>query len=198
MKERCYNKNNKSYNDYGGRGIKVCDEWKNDVNAFVKWAIDNGYKEDLTIDRIDVNGDYCPENCRWVTMKEQGNNKRKNHLITYNGKIQTLSQWCDELNLNRNMVAMRLFRGWDFERIVSTPKKQWTPENMIGKKYGKLTVLELCNERTKEGRYKYICKCDCGNIATVSGKLLRSGHTKSCGCICKEKASKLHKLQKII
>lgn len=84
MKGRCNNPNNQKYKDYGGRGIKVCDEWANDFMSFYIWAMNNGYDPDApygvtTIDRIDVNGDYCPDNCQWVDMKTQSQNKRANH-----------------------------------------------------------------------------------------------------------------------
>ena len=108
MKSRCYNQNNKQYKDYGGRGICLCDEWNDRKKIgietkgyiyFKNWAIENGYEENLTIDRIDVNKDYSPENCRWVTLKEHANNKTNNHYVTYKGKTQSLKKWSEELPL---------------------------------------------------------------------------------------------------
>ena len=100
MKQRCYYKKNSYYPNYGGRGIKVCDEWLEDFMNFYNWAMKNGYDDTLSIDRIDVNGNYEPSNCRWTTIKEQANNTTRNRYIEYNGKIKTLSQWADELGVN--------------------------------------------------------------------------------------------------
>lgn len=121
LKDRCYNMNCKAYKNYGGREITVCDEWRNDFQAFYYWAMSNGYKNGLTIDRIDVNGNYEPSNCRWATMKEQANNKRNNRLITYNGKTQTITQWADETGIERRTISARISRGWNIERTLSTP-----------------------------------------------------------------------------
>lgn len=105
---RCLNPNDKNYKDYGGRGIKVCDRW---LNSFENFLADMGSRPTIkhSVDRIDVNGDYCPENCRWATPKEQCNNKRTNIRVAYNGKIQTLMEWCDELG----MSYVRVKRRWD-------------------------------------------------------------------------------------
>jgi hypothetical protein len=92
MKERCSNPNCESYHYYGGRGINVCNEWRNDFLSFHKWAYENGYKKDLSIDRIDNNGNYCPENCKWSTSKEQANNKRNNILISYEGNLVSITE----------------------------------------------------------------------------------------------------------
>lgn len=93
---RCYNKNDKEYKNYGGRGISVCDEWLNDDRKFVEWAINNEYEDGLTIDRIDVNGNYYPENCRWSTVKEQSNNTRKNVHLTAFSDTKTLKEWSED------------------------------------------------------------------------------------------------------
>lgn len=104
MKKRCDNGNK----NYGGRGIKVCNEWKNSFNTFYEWALNNGYNETLTIDRIDVNGNYCPENCRWATITEQQNNKRTNVTIEYDGVSHTVSEWAKILNIKRETLVKRL------------------------------------------------------------------------------------------
>lgn len=112
MKVRCYNKNYSHYKDYGGRGIAVCDEWLHDVVSFYNWAMDNGYQEGLTLDRINVNGNYEPSNCRWITNDEQQNNRRNNIKITYNGKTQTITQWANELGIKRDLIERRYHRGY--------------------------------------------------------------------------------------
>lgn len=99
MKNRCNSSYHVRYDLYGGRGIKVCPEWL-DWFTFKEWALSHGYDDDLTIDRIDSNGNYEPSNCRWATAKQQANNTSKNKIITYHNRTQTLAEWCDELGLN--------------------------------------------------------------------------------------------------
>lgn len=124
MKQRCYCKNCDAYKYYGGREIKICDEWLNDFKCFYNWAINNGYKEDLTIDRIDVNGNYEPSNCRWIDMIAQANNKRNNRLITYNGITDTLSNWAKKYNIESGVLYWRIRHGWNVEKALTLkPKK---------------------------------------------------------------------------
>lgn len=124
MKQRCYNKKNRVYKDYGGRDIKVCTEWKNDFTTFYNWAIENGYKYGLTIDRINVDGDYEPNNCRFVTMKVQQNNRRNNIIVNFNGNSKTLSEWSKELNIKPPTIYKRLFiLGWSIEKAFTTKVK---------------------------------------------------------------------------
>lgn len=111
--DRCNNPNNDAYKHYGSRGIKICDEWKNSYEAFEKWAYKNGYKQGLTIDRIDVNGDYEPSNCRWVTQAKQMRNTRKTRRLTYKGKTLPLVEWCEIYSLSFNTVSARYKRGWN-------------------------------------------------------------------------------------
>lgn len=119
MKSRCYNKSNKDYMYYGGRGIKLCDEWCDDFQSFYDWAINNGYKDNLTIDRIDVNGNYEPNNCRWITTKQQARNRRDNKLYTINDVTRCLSEWCEIYKLKYQKVYDRLYKlGWSIERAL--------------------------------------------------------------------------------
>lgn len=119
IKDRCYNKNYKRYNDYGGRGIAVCDEWQDDFQAFYDWSINNGYKDNLTIDRINNNGNYEPNNCRWVGMKQQQRNKRNNRNFTINGETRCLSEWCDILGLRYGTVLQRInVYNWSIEKAL--------------------------------------------------------------------------------
>lgn len=117
MKSRCLNSNDKRYERYGGRGIKICDDWKNDFEMFYRWAITNGYKENLTIDRIDTNGNYEPSNCRWITTYQQNRNYSKNHNITYNGITKCVSDWADYFNINRTTVLYRLKVGKPLDEV---------------------------------------------------------------------------------
>lgn len=121
MRYRCYDPKNKRYANYGGRGIKVCDEWNNDYATFAKWARENGYRDDLTIDRIDVNGDYTPENCRWATWEEQANNKTNNHLLTIDGETKTMTQWAKQYGIGMSTIWARVKNGWEPEMAVKTP-----------------------------------------------------------------------------
>lgn len=123
IKQRCYNKNNKAYKNYGGRGIKVCDEWKNDNNKFVEWALNSGYKKGLWIDRINNNGNYEPDNCRWITPKEQQNNKRTNHFLTYDGITHTIKEWSEIKNINYATLMRRVNNNQDLFSPIDVSKR---------------------------------------------------------------------------
>ena len=107
MKNRCYNKNRKDYKYYGLKGVQICKDWINDFNNFQEWALNNGYSEKLTLDRINANGNYCPENCRWVDMKCQNRNKTNNVKVFYNGETKTLKEWSETLHINYGTLKDR-------------------------------------------------------------------------------------------
>lgn len=119
MKRRCYTKTNHDYKDYGKRGISLCEDWKNDFNNFYTWAINNGYKDNLTIDRINNDGNYEPSNCRWITNREQQYNKRKTLKIEYKGISKTITQWEQFLGMGRGKLYWRLNKmKMPFEKAI--------------------------------------------------------------------------------
>lgn len=123
IKYRCYNKKSKYYYNYGGRGITMYEEWKNDFKTFYDWSIKNGWKTGLEIDRRDNDLGYSPDNCRFVTNKINSNNKRNNRLIKFNSKIQTLAQWSEELNIKSDTLLYRL-KHWTIKQALTTPIKK--------------------------------------------------------------------------
>lgn len=124
MRNRCKNPHHKNFRDYGGRGIKVCDEWRNSFQSFAEWALANGYSDILTIDRIDVNGNYEPSNCRWVDAKTQCRNRRNNRLITFHGKTKTLSEWAEIKRIPVSTLHVRLKHGMSIEDALTTPVRK--------------------------------------------------------------------------
>lgn len=128
IKQRCYNKNNISYKNYGGRGITICDEWLKDYSSFYNWSMQNGYKEGLTIDQINNNGNYEPSNCRWTTRLIQCNNTRANRFITINNETKTLAEWCRFYKISYNLVKQREAKcKWDIIKAITTPNTR-TPK----------------------------------------------------------------------
>ena len=121
MKNRCNNAKVKMFADYGGRGIKVCDEWHHSFEAFRNWALSNGYQDDLTLDRIDVNGNYEPTNCRWTTIAEQQSNRRNNTILTFDGRQKTIQQWSKERGIAVSTIRSRIKSGWTVDRALTEP-----------------------------------------------------------------------------
>ena len=123
MKARCIDSNSQKYPSYGARGITVCDEWLKSFDSFYKWAMSNGYADHLTLDRIDNDGNYCPENCRWATPKEQSNNTRSNHFVEFNGEKHTISEWSSITGISKSALYHRFSRGWSVDMALSVPQK---------------------------------------------------------------------------
>ena len=122
MRRRCSLERDSSYPYYGGRGISVCEEWQKDYAAFRSWAMGAGYAPGLTLDRIDTDGNYAPDNCRWATRKEQNLNKRNNHRVEYDGKNLTLSEWETITGIPQRLIRYRLVTlGWPTDRVLTTP-----------------------------------------------------------------------------
>lgn len=132
MKRRCTSPKTHGYKNYGGRGITICDEWLGEYGFinFYNWAILNGFQEGLSLDRIDVNGNYEPSNCRWVTNDIQANNRRTNRFIEYNGDSHTISEWSKITGINKNTILTRLRLGWGEEKVLNTKPNKYAVKDL--------------------------------------------------------------------
>ena len=181
MKTRCLDPQYKAYSYYGGRGISVCDAWKNSFSEFSKWAKSNGYSSELTLERIDVNGNYEPSNCRWATRKEQNRNMRSTRMLTFGGETLCLEDMATKYGVNKATLARRLQRGWSLEdAIVIKPGEKrgnitfitfrglTLPLTKMAKHYG-IKAATLCvrlkrgwsleDALTKQTETKFLRKC---------------------------------------
>lgn len=140
IKKRCYNTNSPRYKDYGGRGIVMCDEWadpKDGYDNFADWALSHGYDDDLTIERIDVNRDYCPENCKWITRAEQRENRRDTIWVDYRGEHIQLYKLCERLGLSYDMMNNRVVKlKWPIEKAIETPSMMADPLTQKAREHG--------------------------------------------------------------
>lgn len=124
MIQRCCNPNRPEYKNYGGRGITVCDAWRNSFPSFLAWAIESGHRSGLTLDRIDTNGPYSSENCRWATRKEQAINRRNTRFLTLDGEAKPMKQWSEDLCIENSTLWRRLDRGWPIEKALMEPVRK--------------------------------------------------------------------------
>ena len=129
MRNRCNNPNNYDYKNYGGRGIKVCKEWEMSFDSFRIWANSHGYQENLTIDRIDVNGNYCPENCRWVSLAVQHRNQRVSRMLSCYGERKTVADWSKITGISHSTLLARIRSGWADKEILTTPVQKRQKHN---------------------------------------------------------------------
>lgn len=122
MRLRCYNEDNVNYKYYGGKGVAICDEWLLSFENFFDWAINNGYNENLTIDRIDSEKEYSPDNCKWSTKKEQAYNRSMSVKLTLNGRTMYMTEWAEELEIDKKILSWRYNNGWSDEEILTRPR----------------------------------------------------------------------------
>lgn len=179
MIQRCTNEKATGWQNYGGRGIRVCDEWS---TSFSRFIADVGMKpsSEHSLDRIDVNGNYEPTNVRWATGAMQALNKRTNHRICIQGESLTVEEWAQRLGVNSQVIHGRLRRGWAPERAVAEPLRSKGDKgfDISGIRFGRWTVIG----RSLSGRCMWDCVCDCGRYRAVMSSNLASGASVSCGC----------------
>lgn len=178
IKRRCYEKTHHAYPMYGGRGILMCDDWKNDFMSFYNWALEQGYNDNLSIDRIDNSLGYCPENCRWATRKEQANNRECVSKFTYNGNTHSLSEWCDMFGVRyTGYIKARLqsHPDWSIEKLLDLPPdyvkelQAYDKEHNMAFEYGNdsiITMDAMTHMRAKAGMYG-------AQVNNVQGNLLQ-------------------------
>ena len=148
LKRRCYDPNRRDYKHYGLRGIIVCDEWKDNFLEFKKWALSNGYDDSLTIERINVDGNYSPDNCKWIPFKAQGSNKTNNFYVEYNGERKTIAEWSRILHIHENTLTHRIIDlGWSIDEAFCTkPKGRSNVYRVFG---SELTLAEMSKKYGK-------------------------------------------------
>lgn len=163
MRDRCFLKNSKSYNAYGGRGITICNEWlgRDGFINFKSWAYKNGYDAKLTLDRIDVNGNYEPNNCRWATMREQSVNKRSCHYITYNCETKTLTEWAEQCGIPTTTLYSKLKNGISLKELLNS--NNFLKVKIFNDKYELL--LNVTSKQMET--IKVICKNNKLNISKI-------------------------------
>lgn len=156
MRTRCHCKGFDHYDRYGGRGIKICEEWDKCFPAFRDWALSHGYEDGLELDRIDNDGDYCPENCRWATRIEQMRNRSNTVMYEINGEVKPFVEWCNIYGINYKLAHARYKRGWSTEEIFDTTgehKHKCESRKGIQKKYNRDDIsIDYIREKLKEGK----------------------------------------------
>lgn len=170
MRHRCLNPEDKSYPRYGGRGITVCNDWNSDYALFKNWALAHGYKHGLSLDRIDNDGGYSPENCRWANIKTQNNNKRNTIKITHNGETKSLGEWSETLGIKYDTVYSRYMRGKKDTEILESPNNK-----NIGSTRTDITIeklMDLIESSYSMQKMSKILKC---SPTTVKNKLILYG-----------------------
>ena len=172
MKTRCYNQNCRGFVQYGNRGITVCDEWRSDFSAFREWAIKNGYSDELTLDRVNNNEGYSPDNCRWATPKEQNRNRRDNRLLTLNGDTKPLAEWAEIAGMNIPTLHKRVVKlEWSLEKSLATPlwgnpdrEPNWTQMKAVHQCDKDGNILATFESVAEASRATEISRC---NISSV-------------------------------
>ena len=155
MKTRCYNPNSPEYKNYGGRGISICSKWFSDFKVFYDWALSNGYEDALTIERINVNGNYEPSNCTWIPMSEQSNNTRRNNRFTYKGETLNIAQWTKKYNVGRHIIEEGV-RNNNLEAAIKKERRKFTKRNITYLYKGEyLSLKEIC--RKENVKYTLVC-----------------------------------------